>query len=446
MSLIDDKKVLRASRGAFPTFIRRSEWYLDRIRRYQLNNLKYILTHAKQHSLWYKETLSKIDIAEFKWSDLEKIPVLNKKDIMDNWDKIITTPAINFKLACELVKSNAPHSYPYQIVKSGGSTATPGVYLYDRSAWMSAFNSIIRFFQHESAIQNIKKRKICRVTLAAPFSNHMTSNLMQHLKNQIEDVYLPVTMPYNLVLQNLARCSVDILQGYPSILVRLAYSQKQGEINIQPGFIISMAEPLTESVRQLLNKTWSVKIYDAWACGEFGPLAVSCPSCNNLILNSDHCLIEYKFNQNSKFSDGVIVTGLHNKVMPLIRYNLGDLVEKSEEINECCRHKEVIAGVLGRPATLFQYGPVKVHGYCFRSVILDYPKLTNYQFQQTVSGIALILDNSSQLSESQLSEIKSKLTNALVDVGLKTPEVEILISGNFQKTIAGKIPKFIPLR
>ncbi len=295
---------------------------------------------------------------------------------------------------------------------------------------------------HESTIQRGVREKITRITIAAPFSNHMTSALMVDPNSLVEEIYIPVTKPYDEIISKLKNYSPDILQGFPSILSRLAYSKQCGEINIAPKMLISMAEPLEESVRQLLIKTWNVKVYDIWAVGEFGPLAVTCKDCNHLILNEDHCIIEY--NKNTP-NQSVFVTGLHNKIMPLIRYQIDDIIHPTVNNEHLKTGFSMIQGIAGRPTDQFRYDDIVIHGYCFRQVFLYFPEITDYQLLQTQRGVRLCLALAMNITEATIEKLKNSLMMQLKTQNIKEPEVIIDFVPDFIRTPAGKVLRLIPM-
>ena len=188
-----------------------------------------------------------------------------------------------------------------------------------------------------------------------------------------------------------------------------------------------------------------VKVYDAWACGEIGSLGVTCSGCDNMIINQDHCYIEMVYPADSNISNGVLITGLHNKKMPLIRYNLGDQVIKAKR-NACCGEFDVIGGVVGRPADVFEYGDIVIHNYCFRSTLLKFYKITDYQFVQVDNGVHFTLTPQCMLSPTEERECRQSLESVLEDLGLVSPSVTIEYVQDFIKTVAGKVPRFIARR
>ena len=259
MSFILNKRILRLSRKELEASKQRLLWSKKRIQDYQFQKLKSMLCYAKLHSPWYKDKLSHVEIGKITPESMQIVPILSKKELMENWDQIITDPSLSLSDVLEIIESGDDKQFPFQIVRSGGTSGQPGVYIYDQNSWISSFNTIIRFFSKETFASSMHENQICRVTIAAPFSNHMTSNLMQHSKSQVNDIYIPVTMPFDKIIETLNSHNPDVLQGYPSILSKLAYSQQQSEINIAPRIIISMAETMSNSVRRLLNEVWGLK-------------------------------------------------------------------------------------------------------------------------------------------------------------------------------------------
>lgn len=113
--------------------------------------------------------------------------------------------------------------------------------------------------------------------------------------------------------------------------------------------------------------------------------------------------------------------------------------------NKCCIEHEVIGGVFGRQAYTLRYGDVDVHSYCLRAVILDFPEIKSYQYQQRPNGLVLVLDECSHLSPGECSKLKQQITTTLNKLGILSPDVEVKHNGSFIKTRAGKIPIIITL-
>ncbi len=447
MNLLDNNKIQKLAKKSLPSSIDRLSWTRAKLENYQLKKLKLILAYAKKYSPWYAHTLKNIELSSFTLKDLNKIPILTKDTFINHWDDIVTDRKLSLKYIQSIINQKCKNNTSYRITRSGGTSGKTGLYVFDRSAWINSFNSTIRALIHEKVIQNKINQTITRITLAAPFTTHMTSSLMIGAQSAVNDIYLPVTEPYDLILKKIQTHNIDILQGFPSMLSKIATSHLNGDIYITPSIIISMAEPLDAQTKTLLKKTWNVKIYDVWATGEFGPLGITCHSCDNIILNSDHCYFEYSFNKTiPPTSNTLLVTSLHNKVMPLIRYQVDDILEQSEP-NTCCHsHFGVIGGIIGRPSDIFYYDNIIVHGYCIRMVFLKFPNILDYQIYQTQSGVAVHLNKKYQSQDNDIKKLCTMLKDNLCHLGLKNPTVKIKYVDKMKTTPAGKTQRLIALK
>lgn len=62
----------------------------SQIEKAQTLKLRAMLAYAKKNSPWYARTLSNIEPSIFTLKQLNTLPILTKRDIMDNWNDIVT--------------------------------------------------------------------------------------------------------------------------------------------------------------------------------------------------------------------------------------------------------------------------------------------------------------------------------------------------------------------
>jgi phenylacetate-CoA ligase len=114
---------------------------------------------------------------------------------------------------------------------------------------------------------------------------------------------------------------------------------------------MSVGEPVTAALRDIVRQAWDVPLKDSYSCEEAGYLAMQCPEQEVLHVQSENLLLEVVGNDGRPCVPGeagrVLVTSLHNFATPLIRYELGDLAEVGAPC-ACGRGLPVIARVLGR--------------------------------------------------------------------------------------------------
>ncbi len=118
-----------------------------------------------------------------------------------------------------------------------------------------------------------------------------------------------------------------LLVAPPSVLLIIAKAIEQGQLTLHPQKVISVAEVLTASDEQYLQKVLKQDvIHQVYQCTE-GFLAFTCNQ-GTLHLNEDLAVFEKEYIDDVRFIP--IITDFHRKSQPIIRYRLNDvLVEKS---------------------------------------------------------------------------------------------------------------------
>jgi phenylacetate-CoA ligase len=133
-----------------------------------------------------------------------------------------------------------------------------------------------------------------------------------------------------------------------SVLLR---SRETGRVPNGLRALLSYADRPPEDLHSLARAIWDVPVHDTYSCIEFGPLALQCPEHGKLHVQSESALVEIINASGHPCVPGetgrVIVTGLHNFAMPLVRYDLGDYATVGEPC-ACGRGLPVIASINGR--------------------------------------------------------------------------------------------------
>ncbi|MFH1862730.1 MAG: hypothetical protein ABH878_07955 [bacterium] len=141
-------------------------------------------------------------------------------------------------------------------------------------------------------------------------------------------------------LENLARIQPDVIYSYASSMVLLSEAvQKMGNCPIKPRLIFTTGELLNPADRERINRTFSVKLRDIYGIVEMGDVAWECPELDGYHLNIDNFWVDLEKDGSSEGtsdSGKLIITNLHSFAMPIIRYEVGDIIsEPYEEICKC---------------------------------------------------------------------------------------------------------------
>ena len=113
----------------------------------------------------------------------------------------------------------------------------------------------------------------------------------------------------------------------------------------------TIAESVGEEVRDLCSSAWGVSVTDVYSASEVGYLALQCPDHSGYHIQSEGVLLEVLDDEGGPCAPGdvgrVVVTGLRNFAMPLVRYDIGDYAEVGEAC-PCGRGLPVLRRILGR--------------------------------------------------------------------------------------------------
>ena len=136
-----------------------------------------------------------------------------------------------------------------------------------------------------------------------------------------------------------------LIFGHAHSLYLLACALKKSRVfDVRPNGIISTAMILHDWQRAVIEEVLGCKVTNRYGCEEVSLIASECEEHNGLHINADSVYAEVP-------SDGkLLVTDLSNRGMPLIRYQVGDVVVPSTRACKCGRGLPMIERVEGRDA------------------------------------------------------------------------------------------------
>lgn len=138
------------------------------------------------------------------------------------------------------------------------------------------------------------------------------------------NIYNPVEENYKLLCDKYQ--TIDVLKGMPSDLINLCYAIRKGNKKFpKVKLLISDSEVLDDFSRKFISETMNQEILDFYGSVENGCIAFQIPGSKKYFLNEDQVLVE---NGNaSSIAGDAIITNLRNTTFPIIRYQIGDVIE-----------------------------------------------------------------------------------------------------------------------
>lgn len=151
---------------------------------------------------------------------------------------------------------------------------------------------------------------------------------------------------------HLRRRPPGLLFGHAHSLYLFAeYVRKACPGSIHPGGVVSAAMALHDWQRGVIEEAFGRPVTDRYGCEEVSLIACECEEHRGLHLNADGVYCEVvRDGRLGPGSGRLLVTDLTNRAMPLIRYQVGDVVVPTDRACACGRGLPLIERVVGREA------------------------------------------------------------------------------------------------
>lgn len=236
--------------------------------------------------------------------------------------------------------------------KSSGTSGIPITVLWDSSDYNL---SIISLWRLRFKYYGIKPTDKCVSFTLNAFNISNQRNLYYIIENNV--LHINMSLINNIELFEII---VDILNKFepkwlyiqPSILEKLlqAYLNKGKKLPNSLIYIESVGEMLSNELKKRIKDVFNLNVTNLYGSEEMNGIAYECPFGIMHIL-TDNVYVECYENKSIKQSGTgeAIITNLHNKAMPLIRYNQGDIISLENEYKcKCGQCTPIIKKIKGR--------------------------------------------------------------------------------------------------
>lgn len=323
--------------------LERTQWLsVDEIKKIQWEKLKNLIDYAYVNVPYYRRTFDALNITPkdiTTLDDLRKIPILNKEDITNNINKIIS---LNYGKK-DLIKNS-----------TGGSTGVNLHFFNDKKRWGHV--SAIAIRNNRWAGLDIGDKSamlwgsIFDLSLQDKFKGKIYNKLFRRLFLSSYDLSEKNMSAY---AKKLVQYRPMVVTGYSSPLYLFAKFHEENNIEaINPKSIISSAEILYRYQRDLIESVFKCKVFNRYGCREFGSIAHECSEHSGLHVNAEHVYVECLKENGEPAASGekgeLVITDLDNYGMPFIRYKIGDLGVPSDRKCNCGRGLPLLEKIEGR--------------------------------------------------------------------------------------------------
>ncbi len=270
---------LSAVAAALEDHIGRLGWSREQIDRHRDERLRMLLGYARERSPFHARRLRGVDPGSASVADLASVPVMTKEQAQDEWDAIVTDPALDRARAERILAEQQWYSYTpdgAQVFSSGGSSGVRGVYVWDWQFFVSAACLAWRTQARAERLALSGSTAVLAV-LEAGMPPHASTPLFDvPTAPGMRTVVIAAGAPFDEVRSAVAATRPTHVVGYPSVIGRLARAASANELDCHPVRVSTNSEPLLEEDRAAIAAAWHVPVHNLWGSTEIGVQAVGC--------------------------------------------------------------------------------------------------------------------------------------------------------------------------
>lgn len=356
-----------------------------------------MLQHAVRSSPYYRDTIGALVEGG---APLDAFPVLSKRVLMENFDRIATDTRLNRRQVESHLDGDDPGSLllgEFSVAATGGTTGERGITAFDGAAWLAAIATMVRF---QKIVGIDEETRSMAVFASSPV--HISHRIGAELRAiRPKAPGLNVLMPIETIVETLNAYQPQVISTYPSFVRALAAEQQVGRLRIGPSLFRTSAETLTQDVRDIAAETWQATVTNSYVCTEAGPMGHECLRADGLHLAEDALVFEAVDADNRPVPNGVqgtklLVTSLINRTLPLVRYEISDMITLATEPCPCGLPFWRIASIAGRREEMLRFarhggGTVDVHAHRLRSPLTRIKGVRQFQFAPLADGLEITI-------------------------------------------------------
>lgn len=342
--------------------------------------LERLCRNAAAHVPAYRKRLgSDGATADYCAERLARVPLLTRYELVNGREALLSEIAERSRL---------------RFIKTGGSTGAPAQVAQDRCYrdWSQASTLLFNewaglslgdpYFFLWGAARDVERQK--RMTL-----ERLNLGLLQ-----VRRVLDASRLHRTVSLEHLAAINryhdTRFLIGYANEIYNLAsFSREQGiPVSHSMKTIVTTAENLTQAMREEIQEVFGCTVLNRYGSRDLGDIASECSHQRGLHINPLYTYVEVVDDDGRRLPYGeqghLVMTNLHNHVMPLIRYVVGDTGILAPPTRCACgREWETIVQLTGRASevVLLRHGG-RTRAAALHGAFETLPYLRRYQIHQ----------------------------------------------------------------
>jgi len=408
-------------------WLNRTQWFnTSELEALQLKLLRKLVHHCYSTVPYYRQLMDKRGITPGginNIEDIEQFPVLCKKDVLAAGETIVSSKYPKWMMTIGLTggTTGTPLSLPRSLFSVGNEHAFvrrqwdwAGMGFRDRTAYLSG-RIILDADQEKGSLYKYD-----------PFMGELILSTY-HLSLESARQYA----------EAMSRYQVKAIVGYTSSIAFLAQSCLDLGIKVRLKAALTTSETINDYMRATISEAFGCDVYDFYGAAERVCYIFTCEE------GSYHILPEYGLTELHPMEGAfkgqykVVATGFWNWGMPLIRYDTGDVLTKSNATCSCGRAFPVVKSLSGRTGDVIHTPSGREFGPTLLARIAKgaHNIIASQIIQDKIDHIIVSYIPGADFTERDLTDFKEHMTHHFPgELKMDFRSVSIL-----EKTSSGKI-------
>ena len=318
----------------------------------QEQQLAKLVEFAYENVPYYSKLFNTLDLTPGDVTtieDLEKLPILTKQTIKQNWQDFIPKNINKLK---------------YLNSRTSGSTGSPLKYRLSIDGHGRGLSLLYRGWGYAGYKLGDRVAIIqSRSTILTPQSKlrKMFRNLLLNFQYYSSFIMSPESLRRYFNSINAWRPS--FIRGYASSIYLFAKFIRANnlELKFQPKAIFTTGEMLFSGQRKVIEEVFNSRVFNHYGLNDGGISAYECEERCGLHIDMERAILETVDDDGKQIvnQEGrILATSLYNYALPFIRYDTSDLGIISALKCNCGRKMALLQGILGRSNDAFKLGDV----------------------------------------------------------------------------------------
>lgn len=381
-------------------------WPAERMRSSQLRQLRVLVEHAVRHCDHYREALG-LDAqgaARLDWQDWRALPTLPRAVVQEQHDRLVaaTLPAQHGEVRWQYTTGSTGR--PLRVASSDFLQFVYGALTLRDHLWHDRDPlgrlAMVRAGASEGDFD----------TWGAPVAELYSTGPAR---------VLDVRRPVDEQLARLREFDPHYLLTYATNAHALARRAMATGVELPSLREVRVFGELPRPDLALqCREAFGALVSDVYSAEETGPMAAQCAEQGCYHVHAEAVLLEILDETGRECAPGelgrVVVTPLHNLVMPLLRYELGDYAVRGEAC-ACGRGLPVLAAVAGRRRNMLRLPDGSSHWPSFPATVwLPFPCIRRVQLAQTaLDSIEIRIEATRDLENDERERLFAALADRL---------------------------------